>query len=243
MSADAEPIIDQPASSPQAANVSEAKVPWRKIFWLGLVAAVLMVIIYASPLHDYLRRAQELSTFVRGLGWLAPIVLTVSVAVLVAIGFPRLFFCVLSGMALGFWPGLLWAQLGTLLGNYAVFSAVRLGGGDWAERYLSSHVKLRELIQEDGISGVILARQLPLPGLFINMACGLFSVRTRDFLIGTIIGQLPEAVPCTLIGAGILEASFIKSLSVICLGVALAVGTWKAVRWALRHRHPPPSPL
>jgi len=235
MSADAEPVTDKSAPSSQIADGQpEVKALWRKVFWLGLVAAVLMVLVYASPLRDYLGQLRELSAFVRGFGWLAPVVLTVSVAVLVAVGFPRLFFCVLSGMALGFWPGLLWAQLGTLLGNYAVFSAVRLGGGDWAERYLSRHLKLRELIQEEGISGVILARQLPLPGLLINMACGLFSVRPRDFIIGTIVGQLPEAVPCTLIGAGILQVSFAKSLGLICLGVGAAVAAWIAVRWGLR---------
>jgi uncharacterized membrane protein YdjX (TVP38/TMEM64 family) len=186
--------------------------------------------VYLSPLRDYQSRMQELSGFIRGLGWQAPFLFTISVAVLVSLGFPRLLLCVLAGMAFGFWTGLLWAQLGTLLGNYAVFLVARSGGKNWAERYFSRHAKVHNLIEREGISGVILARQLPVPGLLINLACGLFAIRRRDFLIGTIIGQLPEAIPCTLIGAGVLEASFKKSLGSISVGVALAVLLWIGLR-------------
>jgi uncharacterized membrane protein YdjX (TVP38/TMEM64 family) len=81
---------------------------------------------------------------------------------------------------------------------------------------------------------VILARQLPVPGLFVNLGFGLFSIRHRDFLLGTAIGQLPEAIPCTLIGAGVLKGSFGKSAGLIGLAVAFAVIVWISVRWMLR---------
>jgi uncharacterized membrane protein YdjX (TVP38/TMEM64 family) len=176
----------------------------------------------------------ELSAFIHGLGWRAPFLFTITVAILVALGFPRLLLCVLAGMAFGFWPGLVWAQLGTLIGNYVVFLVARSGGKSWAERYFARHAKVHNFVEREGISGVILARQLPVPGLLINLACGLFAIRRRDFLLGTIIGQLPEAVPCTLIGAGVLEASFKKSLGLISLGVAAAVLVWFGLRWGLK---------
>ncbi|MGA2660485.1 MAG: hypothetical protein ABSH34_23545, partial [Verrucomicrobiota bacterium] len=72
-------------------------------------------------------------------------------------------------------------------------------------------------------------RQLPVPGLLVNLACALFPLRHRDFLIGTLLGQLPEAVPCTLIGAGAL-----KGAGLIGLGVAVAVVAWIGLRRLLR---------
>jgi len=119
--------------------------------------------------------------------------------------------------------------LGTLLGNYATFLVARFAARQWAEHYLSKRGKLHTLVQREGIAGVILARQLPVPGLLVNLACALFPLRHRDFLIGTLLGQLPEAVPCTLIGAGAL-----KGAGLIGLGVAVAVVAWIGLRRLLR---------
>ena len=231
----AEPIDEKPTTE-KASLPEKVKPAWRGMLLLGLVAVILFALIYLSPLRQYLGRVRELSDQVRSLGWQAPLVFTISVGVLVAVGLPRLFFCVLGGMAMGFWQGLLWAQLGTLLGNYVVFGLARSWARDWARQYLSRHGKLQNVLLEEGIAGVILARQLPLPGLLINLACGLLSIGRGDFLLGTVIGQLPEAIPCTLIGAGVLEASFRRSLGVISLGVASAVVIWLVLRWALRRR-------
>jgi uncharacterized membrane protein YdjX (TVP38/TMEM64 family) len=211
-----------------------AGVPWRKLLGLALVVLTLLAVVYLSPLRAYLSRVREVSDSIKSLGLLGPLVLTGSVAVLVAVGFPRLLFCVIAGMALGFWSGLFWTQLGTLVGNYAVFLLVRLHGRGWAERYASKHGSLRGLVRRQGITGVILARQVPVPGLLVNVACGLLSLRHRDFLIGTAVGQLPEAVPCTLIGAGVIAASFRKSAGAIGLGLLLALLLWMGLKWFLR---------
>jgi uncharacterized membrane protein YdjX (TVP38/TMEM64 family) len=235
------PITEQQAPSAEAAATdfaaaAEARPPWRRIAALALLVAVLLGVVYLSPLRSYLGRVRELSDAIRGLGMLAPVVLTLSVALLVALGVPRLLLCVVSGMALGFWSGLLWVQLGTLLGNYALFLVARLGGGDWVRRYVEKRGKLAALIQREGVTGVILARQLPVPGLLVNLGFGLVSIRHRDFLLGTVIGQLPEAVPCTMIGAGVLKASFAKSAGWIGLAVILAVLAWLGLRRVLRSR-------
>jgi uncharacterized membrane protein YdjX (TVP38/TMEM64 family) len=235
MSADAKPTTEpkpQPAESAQGGLA--AGPPWRKIAVLAAIVGVMLAVVYFSPLRVWLGRAREVSGYLRGLGALAPLVITASVAVLVAVGVSRLVLCTIAGMALGFWPGLLWAQLGTLLGNYATFLAARFLARGWAEQYLSKRGKLPVLLQRKGIAGVILARQVPVPGLLVNLACGLFPLRHRDFLIGTLIGQLPEAVPCTLIGAGALEGSFAGSVWIIGLAVAVAVVAWIGLRRLVR---------
>jgi uncharacterized membrane protein YdjX (TVP38/TMEM64 family) len=222
--------MNQKPAAQKAASPQQVKPAWRGMLLLACLAIILFAGIYLSPLRQYLGRVRELSDQLRTLGWGAPLVFSVAVAVLVALGLPRLFFCVLGGMALGFWQGLLWAQLGTLLGNYVVFSLARSWAREWARGYLSRHGKLQILLAQEGIASVILARQLPLPGLLINLTCGFLSLGCRDFLLGTLLGQLPEAVPCTLIGAGVLQSSFRQSLGLIGLGVASAVVIWIVLR-------------
>jgi uncharacterized membrane protein YdjX (TVP38/TMEM64 family) len=110
---------------PQSAEAAEGSVragaPWRKIAVLAAIVGVMLALVYLSPLRAWLGRLREISDQIRGLGVLAPLVVMAGIAVLVALGFPRLVLCAIAGMALGFWSGLLWAQLGTLLGNYATF--------------------------------------------------------------------------------------------------------------------------
>lgn len=207
---------------------------WKKIVLLVIGAGLLLTILYCSPLRQYLRRWQEVSDQIRGYGALAPLVVMAGVAVLVAMGFPRLLFCVIAGMALGFWSGLLWAQLGTLIGNYALFIIVRAVARHRAQRFLARRARIQGLLQNRGMLGVLLARQLPLPGLVINLACALLPIRHLDFIIGTILGQLPQAIPCTLIGAGALQPSFQKSVGLIGLAVIASVLAWAGLRHFLR---------
>ena len=231
------PLEHQP--TPEAAGTEAepvASAPWRKSLLLALVVAGLLAIVYLSPLRAYLGRVRELSPSIRSLGLWGPLVLCGSVALLVAVGFPRLWFCVLAGTALGFWSGLLWTQLGTLLGNYTVFLLVRWHGRGWAERYLAKRGRLHGFIRREGVTGVILARQVPVPGLLINLGCGLLSLRHRDYLLGTLIGQLPTAIPFTLIGAGALQASFGKSVTLIGLAVLVALAGWIGLRVVLRRQ-------
>lgn len=217
-------------------HAAEAKPPWRRIVFLAILVAAFLAVVYLSPLRQYLGKVQELSQSIRGLGFLAPLVLTGCIAVLVAVGFPRLAFCVLAGMALGFWWGLLWAQIGTLIGNYVLFLITRASSGDWVRRYLAKRSRLAGLIHNEGIPGVILARQLPVPGLVVNLTLGMLGIRHSHFLIGTAIGQLPQAIPCTLIGAGVVKASFGHSAGFIGLAAALAVLVWLLLKWLMERR-------
>ena len=210
---------------------AEARPPWKRIALLAVLVVLLLGIVYVSPLRNYLDRVQELKDMIRGLGMLGPVVMTLGTALLVAVGFSRLVLCGIAGMAMGFWWGLLWAQLGALLGNYGIFVVARVSGGEWMRRYVHKRERLAGLIHKQGITGVILARQLPVPGMLVNLVLGLLALRHRDFLLGTLIGQLPEAIPCTLIGAGAGKASLAKSAWFIGLAIVFAMLVWAGVRW------------
>jgi uncharacterized membrane protein YdjX (TVP38/TMEM64 family) len=204
--------------------------PWRGIILFCLTGGAMLSVAYFSPLRQYLSRYSEISGQLRSLGLLAPLSLTLLIALLVAVGFPRLPLCVLAGMSLGFWLGLLCGQTGALLGSYLVFGLARWSGRSWTDGYLAERKKIQSLIQRGGAWGVVLARQLPVPNMLVNVTCGLLPVSARDFAIGTVIGQIPQAIPCTLIGAGLLEESILKSMGLISLAIIAALFLWAALR-------------
>jgi uncharacterized membrane protein YdjX (TVP38/TMEM64 family) len=156
------------------------------------------------------------------------------VAIAVPCGAPRLLLAALGAMVLGFWWGLLLTQAGALLGNYAVFCFVRWGGRDWVLHRWPKLRPLSEGLKDYGIGGVFLVRQVPVHGSFTNLCLGLSGVRHYQFLIGSAIGFLPEAVPAALIGAGLVSGSFEKALPYLA-GAAITMGViWVGLGVALR---------
>ena len=224
-------------NAPQEQPPAQLQPSWKMMTVLVLIVLALLSLVYFSPLQVYLTHWHEHRNDIRdrilGFGALGPIVFMLGVALLISVGVPRLPLCMIAGMTLGFWSGLLWAQLGTLIGNYILFIVARAGGRQLAQRLTSKRARFSGLIQQKGALGVILARQLPLPGVVVNFTCARVSVTHLDFLLGTLIGQLPQAIPCTLIGAGVLQKSFAHSVGLIGLAVVLAVLAWIGLRFVL----------
>ena len=203
---------------------------WRKPLIKALVMLGVMVglldVMYQTPLRGYLDDVRQLQQQWSRFGVLAPVVFAGSVAALVAMGCPRLMFCPLGGMAFGFWPGLLWSQVGTVAGCYASFLFVRWGGRDLVLRHWPKAGRLHLFFGQHGLLSVIVIRQLPVPSVLLNLVFGLSPVRHRDFLLGTVVGLLPEAVPCTWIGSSALQSGFGKSAGQMGLAIGLLVLVW-----------------
>jgi uncharacterized membrane protein YdjX (TVP38/TMEM64 family) len=187
-----------------------------------------------SPVRALLKDTVRLRQMIQAMGPLAyPVCLIVS-AVLIGSGFPRLLLCGVASMVLGFGWGLGLTQGGALLGYYAVFCFIRWGGGDWISHKRPRLRAIADTIQDQGVVGVILARQIPLHGTLINFCLGLSRVKHRHFLIGTAIGMLPEAVPVALVGAGLVKSSFNESAGVLGLAVVAFLLLWIGSAYAFR---------
>ena len=221
------------AEAATASALPERPLAGRVTLLLG-VLALLLAIVYLSPVKAYLGQWREISDQVRRMESGGPIVFALGVAVLVAMGFPRLLFCVIGGMTFGFGWGLLWTQTGTLAGNYLTFIFARWGGRHLVSRWLARRPKVNDLIRREGISAVLLARQVPVPGLFVNLAFGVSPVRQRQFLLGTALGQLPEAIPCVLIGCGMRQSSLGLSVGAMGLAGLILLMVWIGWRFVMR---------
>lgn len=196
------------------------RFPVKRATALLIFILLLAVILFKSPVMEYLASAQEVAQKLTQFGWKGHLFFFFGTTILVLMGMPRLLFCGIGGMAFGWWLGLTYAVLATLLAYYLQFIFVRWGGKPFVEKYLKKYPNAGKYVRDEGLSAVILARQVPLPGIALNFAFGLSTVRKRDYLLGTLVGQIPEALPCALVGAGLLKNSA-KSL-ILTLAVAVA---------------------
>jgi len=211
-------------------KIDSEKISWSRPLVKGLLLlAVLcagLLVVYFSPLNHYLRNIQEINERLKHTGMAAPLIYTLGVFLLVAFGCPRLILCTLGGMAFGFFWGLIWSQLGTLMGSYVQFLFIGWGGRNLALRQKPSLNILAQLFKTRGIPAIVLLRQLPMPGVVVNVVLVLMNVRHTDYLIGALIGFPPQAIPSTLIGAGFIQQSFGKSFGYITGAIILLMMIW-----------------
>ncbi len=201
---------------------------------IGAVLVAAMLAVHLTPLRSWLTDADRIRAAVRDLGiWVYPFGI-LAMALLVSCGVPRLLFCAVGGTVFGFWAGLLLTTLGTLAGHYATFLFIRWGGRAWVLHRWPKLRRWAEIIDDQGVVGVILVRQLPTHAMLTNLCLGLSQVKHRDFLIGTAIGLLPEAIPATLVGAGLVKASLKDSAGYLVIAVAAFAAIWIACGHAFR---------
>ncbi len=173
---------------------------WKPLLVFAFLAAAL-ALVYFSPIGAKLKNVGELSKRLRDMGGAGVAAYCGGVFILTAIGVPRLALCALGGAVYGFWLGMAWTQLPTLAGYYVTFLFVRWGGRDYVLRRWPRVAKLHAAFDGHSAWKIVMIRQMPVTGVIVNFFLGLSPVRHRDFLIGTLIGLIPQAIPVTLLGS------------------------------------------
>jgi uncharacterized membrane protein YdjX (TVP38/TMEM64 family) len=223
------------AGQPLPSRVRAFNLAWKPLVLLAVVAAAF-ALVYMTPARRYLGDIQRIKLWLITLGWVGPAAWIGLVFALVALGIPRLLFCPVGGLAFGFWRGLLWTQLATLAGYYALFLFVRWGGRDFVLRRWPRVAVLKNHFRGNSAVFLVFAvRQLPISGLIINLLLGLSPIRHRHFLLGTAMGILPEAIPFTLVASGTLKLTHQNTPFYIAGGVALLLVVCTVLGYFSRH--------
>jgi uncharacterized membrane protein YdjX (TVP38/TMEM64 family) len=212
-----------------------ADFAWKPLMMLAVVAAAF-ALVYFTPAREYFNDIHSVKYWLVSLGWVGPAVWMGIVFALVAAGMPRLLFCPISGLAFGFWDGLLWTQMATLAGYYTQFLFVRWGGQDFVLRHWPRVRRLKEPLQ--GHSGALLVfavRQFPISGLIINFLLGLSPIRHHHFLLGTAFGILPQAIPFTLVASGMFKLIGRNTPLYIAAAIGLLLLVCAALWYFFRH--------
>ncbi len=183
-----------------------AKDTSRKLLTLLVVGALLLLLIHNTPFGEHVRNWDSLAELFKAGGLQAEMYFVLISSFLIMVGTPRLLFCALGGFAFGFWEGLAWSLLSSLIGSFLAFKAARWGGRAWlAEHFGQRRFFGRIVHAKPTIPSVTLIRMLPVSNAIINFGLALSHVGDRTFLIGSLIGFLPQGVVAVIIGSGMAE--------------------------------------
>lgn len=193
--------------------------------WLWLVVTLGgLLFIYLSPLRQHLTHVQVLRVDIERFGSWAPVVFMGGMALVTGLGVPRLLLFPLGGLVFGLGWGLLFCMAGALVGAYGAFVYARLAGRGVITKKWPAVLSLSGALEGRGFVTVALLRQLPTPGHLTNIFLGVSPVGHTAFLLGTLLGALPSAIPAVMIGSsatqtttGARVAWVVSSLGMIAL--------------------------
>ncbi len=192
-----------------------------RLLVLGLGVAGIVALLHFTPLRAWLDDAQQWKEWADRLGWRAPALFILGSVAGITLGVPRLVLCLAGGALFGFVEGFAVAQISSMCGSYGTFLFARWGGRSWALRRLASYPRLGSLVRQPGTAGIFVLRQLPLPGLAINLGLGLVDVTHRAFLLGSFLGYLPSNAIVSLIGSSMGKDSAQKALGQVTASLVL----------------------
>ncbi len=241
------PPIDGPLCLPEL-DVRTGFWTRPRLVGLILICIVLvgLILMNVTPLRSLLARTELLGAWFTQRGLTGMVLYIAGVTLLVCLGIPRLLLCSIAGMAFGFWQGLLLTQAGTVMGFYAIFILVRHAG--WSFSFLRNRPNLnavQQCIGKGGVMSVFGIRMMPLSGFYSTIMMGMLPIRHRNFLLGTLLGTFPQAIPATLIGSGATQETLQTSIASIVAAVVAFVIIWfgiDAYRKKMHHTNPPLTP-
>lgn len=198
-----------------------------------LLVSVLLtgLLIYLTPLKNWLSQGDALKAQLAGFGMAAPLAFGGLSILLTLIGAPRLLLCSLAGMLFGLIEGVIWSQITTLIGSYAVFLFARRFGHRYELGNYEKFSRFTSLIESNGVLSVLVIRQLPMSGFYNNLFLGLTRIRHWEFLVGSFMGFLPLGITASSIGAGLLQTEASKTLEYAILGITLATVLGLLLKW------------
>jgi uncharacterized membrane protein YdjX (TVP38/TMEM64 family) len=222
-------VVETPAVNPRRTL--------RKALVLLLLAVAGGIICRFTPLKVWLAPAGEVAVWFQQSGPLGAAAFLTGTAVLILLGIPRLLFCAVAGGLYGFWGGIGLCIGATMLSYYLAFLFLRgrRRDGDAPSRL---HPKLAFLAHDPGIAGVVISRLVPVPGMLVTLALSLSPVSHRDYVLGSLVGLIPEAAPLVLLGAGMLDPKASNQYRMALLALVCIILAWATIHLIIkRPRH------
>ncbi|MFB3161853.1 VTT domain-containing protein [Neobacillus sp. 179-J 1A1 HS] len=119
----------------------------------------------------------------------------------------------------GFFNGLLWSWVTSIIAAGIWFFGSRYFFNDWVQK--KTNPELISKMEQNGLLFVFQARIIPfVPTSLINILSGLSSIKFKHFLVGTMFGNLIFFFVLSLIPAGLMEGNMEQN---ILLGIVLVL--------------------
>lgn len=204
---------------------------WTRPLFKGLALLLFLILalylVYGTSLKSFLDQTELLGQWFTSRGFFGSLAYVFMVTGLVCVGVPRLLLCSIGGLIFGFWGGLVYTHLGSILGSYCIFLLVRYAG--WSFGFLRKRPsldKFQKRIGKGGVMSVFSIRMMPLSGFYSTIMMAMLPIRHRAFLLGTLLGTLPQGIPATLIGSGASQETLQTSIAYIVVAVIGFIAAW-----------------
>jgi uncharacterized membrane protein YdjX (TVP38/TMEM64 family) len=165
------------------------------------VAVILALLIY----FDVHEQILQLLTWFETLGFWAPLLFILMMALVVVLLLPGALLTTGAGFVFGIVEGSIVVILGTTLGAGVAFLVARYLFREGSERFVRKYERLRLLGEELSDAGwkiVLLTRLIPFfPSKVSNYFFGLTSLSFRGYLLGSLIGFIPFSIHNVYLGS------------------------------------------
>ena len=212
----------------------------RKLILSTVKIAVLVLLVIGVPLYlyffkmDWLRGFKDIESIVAFLNQYK------SQSILIYIGFqivqivisviPGQVFQMAAGYLFGFWPALLYAMTGAVIGTGVSFLLAKLLGRDFLHLFFGEEKMsyyIERLNSRQAYTIVFFLYLIPgLPKDMISYAAGASEMRFNPFLLLSAVGRLPGMIGCLLMGTMVENGNYtgviiLAILAVIACGLCL----------------------
>lgn len=196
--------------------------------WLAFVVLVLVsYFAIQSGWLDFLTDGNQVSHYLHSHGMEGLITIILLGAMFTGLGGPRQLLAFVFGFALGGTNGALVSTLTAALGATGCYFTARwLLRTSLIGRFGKRMGQFDDLFREQTLFKVLMVRLLPVgSNLLVNLLAGCSGIRYIPFLVGSIIGYLPQMLIFALAGAGIGSADEYKlMLSLVLFIIASLIG-------------------
>jgi uncharacterized membrane protein YdjX (TVP38/TMEM64 family) len=174
---------------------------------LLVLAIIAWYIVFKTPFGEQLRERHAVNAWVRQHRLIAPAILVTLYVILAVLMLPVWWLQALAGYCLGLFWGIVWCEMGAVIGATLSLILSRWLVGQWfRQRYESRMAKLHAFNEKLGhngllvVMGVRLCHMLPF-GLS-NYLFGLTRITIMDVVLGTLGGGLPAVAFYVALGVG-----------------------------------------
>lgn len=169
----------------------------RIILLLLITSGIVTALVFRNQLS-----VEQLTGWVRQLGWLAPLVFIACYAAATVFFLPGLLFTLAGGVLFGPLYGTLYNLVGATIGATLAFLTARYIAYDWVTQRTGDRLQqLLKGVEEEGWRFVAFVRLVPLfPFNLLNYALGLTRLRLSHYIITSFIFMAPGGAAYTYLG-------------------------------------------
>lgn len=202
--------------------------------WIALLAGAVIIVGPDKIMTAYEHVSPEgIRDLVSSFGALA-VLAYLAVSVLRPFFFlPATPFTLASGFLFGFWQGLLWSLAGTTLSAILAFYVARYLLHDYLRGRFSGRIPgIDRAIESRGWRFIVFLRLIPvLPFDIVSYIAGISRIGFRDFMIGTVIGELPAALVLVMLGSSLDDIGSTGFYISLALAIVVLVVPEIVRRW------------